>query len=195
MESKKLGHFSSVSINQTDWIMLWLLGSCLMLTQVQLLLMVRAFVLNYGVCVLSWSSHTPYIQEKETWRVVKTDSLHSAAFSHSSCTSSLCVSPSLPLHLWRLMVAWTCAGVLLLSFFSIAFIFPALLPCLSISNSLFLSSTGQSGFVTLRHMHLLRRLNLMYDNMLFIWVSRWVCSDMWYVICLQSEGSFNTRCF
>lgn len=144
--------------------MAWLLGSCLTLTQAQLWLMVRAFALNYGVCVLSGCSDTAYIQERGTWRVARTDSLHGDALSLSSCTSSLCISPSLPLHLWRWMGAWPCADILLLSFFSIAFIFfcsPAS------SNSLFLSSTGQSGYVTLRRMCIcwVVFMHCMYDNM------------------------------
>lgn len=103
------------------------------------------FVLNYGVCVT-------YIQREKEWRVVKTHSFHSDALSLSSCTSSLWISPSPLLHLWRLMGARPCADILPLSFFSIAFIFSALFLHLSISNTLFLSSTGQSAFVTLRHM-------------------------------------------
>lgn len=104
----------------------------------------RAFVLNYGDCVLGTCS-TNSVQSSEVrhgeFRIV-----------FLSCTSSLCVSPMITLHLWRLMEAWPCADISLLSFLSIAFIFSALLPHLSVSNSLFLSFTGQSGFVTLKHM-------------------------------------------
>lgn len=131
-------------------------------------------------CTIKWG---------ETWRVSDGLSL--------SCTSSLCVSPMITLHLWRLMEAWPCADISLLSFLSLAFIFSALLPHLSVSNSLFLSFTGQSGFVTLRHMCFCWGVFMycVYDNMC-TWELASLCTPcvMWYVICLQSEGSFNARC-
>lgn len=151
--------------------MVWLLGSCLMLTQDQLWVMVRVFVLNYGVCVLSESSDTACIQERETWRVARIDSVHSDALSLSYCTSSLCISPSLPLHLWRLTGPWPCADISLLSFLSIAFIVSALLLRLSISNALFLSSTGQSGFVALRRICWGVFMYCMYDVYICKWAS------------------------
>lgn len=135
---------------------------------------------------------TAFIQERETWRVVGTYSVHSDTLSLSSCTSSLCISPSLPLHLWRLMGAWLCTDISLLSFSTIAFIFSAFLPRLSISDSLFLSSTGQSGFVTLRGMCICWSIFL--STVCMIRLSQNVCSDTWYIVCLQSEGTFNTCC-